>query len=381
MSLALTDEQTMLANTAGAFVAEHSPIARIRRLRDTKDERGYSLDLYRRMADLGWTGVPFAESDGGMGMGLAALILVTEAMGRGLAPEPILTSVAAAGQALALGGTAEQKARWLAPVIAGEKVLALAYQEKDSRFDLARVSAHARRAEGGWILTGGKAHVLDGHLADAWVVAARTSGEPADARGITLFVVPGDAPGVKTTRWWRIDTPRNAAGLSLDGVRVGESDVLGAVDEGHALLSRVIDRATVALCGEMLGSMSESFDRTLAYLKERKQFERVIGSFQALKHRAARMYMEIELSRSATMAAARALDAGEASAPALVSVAKARCSDAFVSIANEAIQMHGGIGMTDEHDIGFFFKRARVAEMTFGDSAYHRDRYATLSGY
>ena len=381
MQLALTDEQTMLANTANAFVAEHSPIARIRKLRDTKDARGYSLDLYRQMADLGWTAVPFEEGDGGMGMGLSGLILITEAMGRGLAPEPVLSSVAMAGQALALGGSAEQKARWLAPLIAGEQVLALAHQEKDSRFDLARVSATARRAEGGWVLSGEKVHVIDGHIADAFVVAARTSGGATGTDGLTLFLVPGDAQGLTTTRWWRIDTPRNAASVTLDNVRLRDADVVGAVDDGHALLSRVIDRATVALCGEMLGAMSETFDRTLAYLKERKQFDRVIGSFQGLKHRAARMYMEVELSRSATMAAARAMDAGDAGAAALVSVAKARCSDAFVLIANEAIQMHGGIGMTDEHDIGFFFKRARVAEMTFGDAAFHRNRYATLNGY
>lgn len=381
MQLALTDEQTMLANTAGAFIAENSPIARIRKLRDTKDDRGYSLELYGRMAELGWTAVPFEESDGGMAMGLAALVIVTEAMGRGLAPEPLVSSIALAGQALALGGNAAQKAAWLTPAIAGEKVLALAYQEKDSRFDLAKVSATARRKDGGWVLAGEKAHVLDGHLADALVVAARTSGDPASAQGITLFLVPADAKGASSKRLWRIDAPRNAATITLSDVRVDEGAIVGALDEGHALLERAVDRATVALSGEMLGSMSEAFDRTLAYLKERKQFDRVIGSFQGLKHRAARLYIEIELARSATMAAARAVDAGAPDAAALVSVAKARCSDAGVVVANEAIQMHGGIGMTDEHDIGFFFKRARVAEMTFGDAAFHRDRFATLNGY
>nr|WP_306296746.1 acyl-CoA dehydrogenase [Candidatus Entotheonella palauensis] len=169
--------------------------------------------------------------------------------------------------------------------------------------------------------------------------------------------------------------------ISLSGVRVGTDAVIGNPDEALPLLEEVIDGGTVALCGEMLGGMCEAFDRTMSYLKERKQFDAVLGSFQALKHRAAYMFIETELARSATMAAARAVDAGEANAKALVSVAKARCSDAYVKIANEAVQMHGGIGMTDEHEIGFFLKRARVAEMTFGDAAYHRNRYATLNSY
>lgn len=381
MQLALTDEQTMLANTAGTFLAEHSPLARVRKLRDLKDERGCSLDLYRRMAELGWTAVPFHEDDGGMGMGFAALILITEAMGRRLAPEPVLSSIAFAGQAVALAGNAEQKRRWLPGLIAGEKVLAFAHEEAGARFDLACVATSARRDGQGWVLSGEKVHVLDGHLADGFVVAARTSGEQASAKGISLFLVPGDARGLTTTRGWRIDTPRNTARVTFDGVRVAEGDVLGALDDGHALLSRAADRATVALCGEMLGAMSEAFERTLAYLKERKQFDKVIGSFQALKHRAARMYMELELARSATMVAARAIDERADDTAALVSIAKARCSDAIILIANEAVQMHAGIGMTDEHDIGFFFKRARVAEMAFGDAAHHRDRYATLLRY
>jgi alkylation response protein AidB-like acyl-CoA dehydrogenase len=375
----LTEDQSMLARTASAFVTEHSPISRLRKLRDSKDERGYSTAVYKQMAELGWTAIPFSEQDGGLGMGCAEVVIVTEAIGRALAPEPLIPSMLA-GQVLALGGTAAQKSAWLAPAIAGEKVLAAAYAEPGSRFDLARVSARAERAGNGYKLSGEKTLVWGGHCADAYVVSARTSGNTGDATGITLFLVPASAKGVSSERQQRVDS-QNASIVRLKDVALTDADVIGTANDGHALLARAVDRATVALCGEMLGGMSEAFDRTLAYLKERKQFGVPIGSFQALKHRAAKIYIEIELSRSAVMAAARALDDGNAEAEALVSVAKARLSDAYCLVANEAVQMFGGIGMTDEHEIGFFMKRARACEMTFGDAAYHRDRFARANGF
>jgi alkylation response protein AidB-like acyl-CoA dehydrogenase len=380
MSLVLTEDQTMLARTASAFITEHSPIARLRKLRDSKDERGYSPAVYKQMAELGWTAIPFSEQDGGLGMGCAEVVIVTEALGRALAPEPLIPSIALAGQVLALGGTAAQKAAWLTPAIAGEKVLTAAYAEPGSRFDLARVNARAERASGGYRLNGEKTLVWAGQCADAYVVAARTSGGGHETAGITLFLVPASTAGVSSERQQRVDS-QNSAIVRFKDVALKDTDVIGTANDGHTLLARAVDRATVALCGEMLGGMSEAFDRTLAYLKERKQFGVPIGSFQALKHRAAKMFIEIELSRSAVVAAARALDEGNAEAEALVSVAKARLSDAYCLVANEAVQMHGGIGMTDEHDIGFFMKRARACEMTFGDAAYHRDRFARASGF
>jgi acyl-CoA dehydrogenase len=380
MQLVLTEDQTLLARTANEFVAGSASVARLRKLRDTRDERGYALDRFARMAELGWTAIPFSEQDGGLGMGLAEVVLVTEAMGRGLAPEPYIPAIVLAGRAVALGGNAQHKGTWLGPVIAGEKVLALAHAGRRGRFDLTRVPVRATPAGGGFRLTGQATQVWGGHLADAYVVAARTAGQDGDRDGITLFLVPAQARGVASERQHRIDS-LNAAQLTLDDVEVGEADVLGRAGDGHGLLARVIDEATVALTGEMLGGMSEAFDRTLGYLRERRQFGVAIGSFQALKHRAARLYIELELARSAVMAAARALDAQSADAAQLVSLAKARLSDAYCLIANEAIQLHGGIGMTDEHDIGFFVKRARVSEMTFGDAAYHRDRFAALGGY
>jgi acyl-CoA dehydrogenase len=313
-------------------------------------------------------------------MGLAEVVLITEAMGRGLAPEPYIPSIVLAGRAVALGGSAQHKVDWLGPVIAGQKVLALAHARRRSRFDLTRAPVRATRVDGGYRLAGEATQVWGGHLADAYVIAARTAGDDGDPGGIALFVVPAGTPGLAAVRQHRIDS-LNVAQLVLDDLAVGDDAELAAAGDGFGLLSRVIDEATVALAGEMLGGMSEALERTLAYLRERRQFGVAIGSFQALKHRAARLYIELELSRSAVMAAARAVDARTADAPQLVSLAKAKLSDAYCLIANEAVQLHGGIGMTDEHDIGFFLKRARASEMTFGDAAFHRARFAELAGY
>jgi alkylation response protein AidB-like acyl-CoA dehydrogenase len=378
MQLALTEDQVLLARTASDFIMASPPIARLRKLRDARDARGYAPERFARMVELGWTAIPFSEADGGLGMGLAELVLVTEAMGKGLAPEPLIPSIVLGGRAIALAGCALHKATWLAPAIAGTRQLALAYAGRDSRFDLTRVPVTATRSNGSFRLTGQATQVWGGHLADAYVVAARTSGHGRE--GITLFVVPASAPGLTRVRQHRVDS-LNAALLIFEGVEAHEADVLGALGDGHAVLARVIDEATVALTGEMLGGMAEAFERTLVYLRERRQFGVPIGSFQALKHRAARLYIELELSRSAVMAAARAVDGARADAAQLVSLAKAKLSEAYLLVVNEAVQLHGGIGMTDEHDIGFFLKRARACEMTFGDAAYHRDRFATLDGY
>jgi acyl-CoA dehydrogenase len=331
------------------------------------------------MADVGFTSIAIDEKDGGLGLGLSSLVIVTEALGRVLAPEPLIPSLHAA-QALALGGSDALKDEVLAPVLAGSRVIALAQSERGARYDLAAVALRAEPSKDGYVLAGDKVHVWGGFGADGYVVSARTSGRPRELKGITLFYVPAGATGVTVTAESRVDS-QNAATVRFANVEVKRAAMIGAEGEGLSILERATERATVALCGEMLGGMSEAFERTVAYLKERKQFGVLIGTFQALKHRAARMYVEIELARSAVMAAARALDEQTEDASALVSLAKARLSDAYCLVANEAVQLHGGIGMTDEHEIGFFMKRARAAEMTFGDAAFHRDRFAKLSGY
>ena len=380
MELVLTEDQELLAKTAADFVRAYSPVSRVRALRDAQDPLGFSRTLWKEMAELGWVGILIPEVYGGAGMGLADLAVVLEALGRTLAPEPFLSTVLLGGQLLTRAGSEAQKQAWLPGIAAGDKILTVAYQEAHSRYDLQRVATKAEPRDTGWRLSGEKIQVLDAHTADGLIVSARTAGEQDNGDGITLFLVPQGAPGLTVTRQQRIDN-RAVALVSLNGVRVGVESVVGAAGEGGRVLSQVVDRAMVGLCAEMLGGMSQIFDDTLVYLKTREQFGVLIGTFQALKHRAARIFMEIELARSTVMAAARAADTGDEELEALVSLAKARCSDAFMLAANEAIQMFGGIGMTDEHDAGFYLKRARVAEMAFGDAAWHRDRWARLHGY
>ena len=380
MDLVLSEDQELIAKTAGDFVKQKSPIARVRELRDTNDPVGFSRALWHEMAELGWVGIAFPESVGGAGLGFAELAVVLEELGRTLAPEPFLSTVLLAGQALLLGGDEAKSAAWLPRVCKGEAILALAQQEAKSRYDLAAVETKAERAGAGFRLTGEKIQVLDGHVADAFVVLARTAGGPREAKGLTLFLVPKGAAGLTVTRQTRLDG-RNAALVRLDGVSVGADAAVGTVDAGHELLARVVDRATVGLSAEMLGGMQQAFALTVEHLKQRLQFGVPIGSFQALKHRAANVFIELELAKSAVMAAARAVDAGEPDLARLVSLTKARCSDAYVLATNEGVQMFGGVGMTDEYDIGFYMKRARAAELTFGDAAFHRARWAALSGY
>ena len=381
MDLVLSEEQELLQQTAREFVAGRSSFKRLRALRDD-DPDGFSRALWREMGRLGWLGIVLPVEHGGLGLGYLDLMVVMEELGRGLMPEPMLSSVLLGGNAILLGGSAAQRAEHLPAVAAGDRLLALAYQETGGRYRPHHVETRASAAGTGWVLGGEKVHVLDGHVADHLVVSARTAGETAAAEGITLFLIPRDTAGVTVHRMARIDA-RNAAIVELRDVRVGREAVVGDVDRGGALLGRVLDRATIALSAEMLGGMLAAFDMTVDYLKTRVQFGVLIGTFQALKHRAARMFVETELARSAVMHAHRVLDEGrdDTEVARAAAVAKARCSDAFTLIGNEAVQMHGGIGMTDEHDIGFFLKRARAAAVTFGDAAYHRDRMAVLDGY
>jgi alkylation response protein AidB-like acyl-CoA dehydrogenase len=376
MDLVLSEERELLQQTTRDFVAARSSLRRIRALRDTDDRDGFSRDLWREMARLGWAGIVLPEEYGGLGLGYMDLMVVMEEFGRGLLPEPMLSTVLLGANAILLGGTDAQRREHLPAVATGERLLTLAWQEPGSRYDPQRVETRAERAGGAWRLRGDKIQVLDGTAAD-WLVVSARSGD-----GITLFLLRPGAPGVTVERQVRVDG-RNAALLHLADARVEVDGVLGEVDGGGPLLARVLDRATIALTAEMLGGMGAAFEMTVEYLKTRVQFGVPIGSFQALKHRAARMFVELELSRSAVMHAHRVLDEGrdDTAVARTASLAKARCSDAYMLIGNEGVQMHGGIGMTDEHDIGFFLKRARAAQLSFGDAAWHRARIARLDGY
>jgi alkylation response protein AidB-like acyl-CoA dehydrogenase len=378
--LVLSEEQELLRRTAADFVAQHAPVSRLRRLRDAGDAAGFSTDLWKQMGELGWPGILLPEEYGGLGLGYADLVVVLEQLGAALAPEPFLGTVLLAGNAILLGGSDEQREAILPRVAAGETVLALAHHEPGARHRLLRVRTRAERAGTGFRLRGEKDLVLDGAVADRLVVSARVAGGDDDARGIALFLVDPRAPGVSVRRQQLVDH-RSAALVALDGVEVGADAAVGTPGEAADLLAKVVDRALVGLSADMLGGMSRAFELTIAYLRERKQFGVAIGSFQALKHRAARMFIEVELARSAVMAAARAIDEGSPDASLLAAVAKARLSEGFVQVANEAVQMHGGIGMTDEHDVGFYLKHARVTEILLGDAAVHRDRFAALQGF
>lgn len=380
MALVLTEEQQLIKDTAHEFLAKHAPISQLRELRDTKDARGYSETMWKQMAELGWSGIIFPEAFGGTDYGYQALGVIVEEGGRTLAASPLFATVILGGSAVLQGGTEEQKQDILNAVVTGDRLLALALEE-GAHHNPYGAATTAQMSGEGYVLNGRKVFVLDGHVADQIIVVARTSGQPGDRAGLTLFLVDAAADGLNRIRTMTADS-RNAAIVELKQVDVPASAVLGSLDRGADILDAVLDRARILISAEMLGAAQQAFDRTLQYLKERTQFGVLIGSFQALKHRAADMFCELELSRSVVLEALTALDEKSPEDVAkLASLAKAKLSDTLHTVSSEAIQMHGGIGMTDEFDIGFFIKRSRVCEQAFGTAAFHRDRYATLEGF
>lgn len=377
--LILSEDQELIRDSARELVQAKSPIKEMRRLRDTRDADGFSRALWKEAVELGWAGIPFGEELGGAGLGYAELGIVLEELGRTLAPTPLLSTVVLAGSAVQLAGSAAQKEQLLRGICDGSRVLALAHQETP-RFAPYRTATRAEKTASGWRITGKKIFVLDGHVADTLVVVARVSGGESDRDGLGLFLVPATQKGVAIARTTVIDG-RNAAQLELAGVEIGADAALGAPGAAADVLDAVFDRGAAALAAEMLGGIQEAFDRTLAYLKARDQFGVKIGTFQALKHRTADWFCEVELTRGIVLEALRAIDGGSKDIARFVSAAKARASDTFILSGEEGVQMHGGIGMTDEEDIGLFLKRARATEQTLGDGGYHRDRFAKLGGY
>jgi len=374
-SLLLNDEQKMLSKTAHEFIRERAPAARIRSFRDSRDEVGFSRALWNEMAELGWLGLQIPEDYDGLGLGFFDLCVVLEQSGRELMPEPFVSTLLLGTQTLLLGGTEAQKKALLPGIAAGEMLLTVGHEEASSRDDSSKRATVARKSAEGFELSGEKIQVLDGHLADRIIVSATTSDG-----GCTLFLVdPADA-GVTTKRQFRIDG-LNAAIVKLDGVAVHRDDIVGELGGGATLLQAVFDRAAVGLSAQMLGASEQAFADTIEYIKEREQFGVPIGSFQALQHRAVSVYTEIALTRSVVLAAARTIDEAPDEVPRLASLAKAMASETFMHAAKEAIQMHGGIGVTDEHDIGLYIKRAQATYMTFGKPSQHRQRWAELHGY
>jgi alkylation response protein AidB-like acyl-CoA dehydrogenase len=379
MTLVLSEEQELLRNTAREFIGENAPVKELRRLRDEQDAIGFSRAMWTEMAELGWAGILLPEEFGGSDLGYAELGVVLEETGRTLAATPFLSTVLLGGNAVLLGGNETQKKEILPALAKGERILALALEEAAHHAPYA-IATRAEATSSGYKLSGKKTFVQDGHVADQLVVVARTAGKPGERDGLTLFLVPRGARGLSVKRTIMVDG-RNAANVTLDGVELEKSAVLGSAGRGADVLDKVLDRATIGLAAEMVGTLTEAFERTIKYLKDRKQFGVPIGSFQALKHRAANMFVEVELSRSIVLDALRAIDENRPDVAQLASVAKARVSDAIHLIGNEGVQMFGGIGVTDEEEIGLFLKRARVAELTLGDAAHHRARFATLNGF
>jgi alkylation response protein AidB-like acyl-CoA dehydrogenase len=375
MPLYLDDDQTVLQDTIRDFVAEHAPVSHMRALRDADDAAGFSRDLWKQFAEMGFTGILIGEHQGGLGLGHVEAGVVLEEIGRNLSPSPFLTTAVAAVEALKGTGQAE---RWFPGIIAGETVAALAIAEGAKHRDT--VAMTAERSGNGFKLTGAKRFVTHGHTADLIIVAARTGGSADDKDGITLFAVPKDAAGL-TANAERLADSSLAARLEFEGVEVDADAVIGEVDAGRTPLDRLLRAGRTGASAELLGVGGGAMDMTIGYMKERKQFGTLIGSFQALQHRAAHLYSEMEVARAAVLKAQQLLDQGSDRADEAVSVAKAMTALATTLSVQEGVQMHGGIGMTDEYDIGFYMKRARVLAEMFGDANFHADRLAVAAGY
>ena len=373
MALVLNEEQLMLKDAARDFLRNRAPVSHLREIRDSGNADGFSREIWAEMVDMGWTAILVPEEHGGLGYGYTGMGIVLEESGRTLTPSPLLGTAMTAVAALTMAGSAEQCASILPGIVSGERMLALACDE-NSRHEPDRVSVEAEADGEEFRLNGSKTAVLDGHVADTFIVSAWTGG------GVSLFLVPADANGVHVTRYPELDIGF-AAHVKFDHVALSEDSLLGSLNDGQATLDRVLDAARIGSSAELLGIAQEAFERTIAYLKERKQFGVHIGSFQALQHRAAHLFGEIEMCKSLVLKALQILDEDSGPCAELASMTKAKLSATAHKAATEAIQMHGGIGMTDDFDIGFFLKRCRILETRYGDRNFHLDRFARQRGY
>ncbi len=378
MALVLNEEQQLLKESAEGFFKEKAPVSHLRRLRDDKDELGYSKDLWAEMSEMGFAGLLVDEDHGGTAFGYVGAGIVAEAMGHTLSPSPFMASSIVAASVVAAAGSEAQKAELLPAIASGELVVTLAIDE-GSRHNPEGVALKAEKAGDGYKLSGLKTFVPDGSGADKILVLARTSGEAGERDGLSLFVVDRGTKGLIIDSIVSVDS-RNWTKVTFESVSLDGTALIGG--EGKALdtVESALDRARIVVAAELLGISQYCFTETVEYLKERKQFGVPIGSFQALQHRAAELYGEIEVTRSAVLKALQMADAG-GDVAWFASLAKAKASKTAELTTNEAIQMHGGIGMTDEFDMGFYIKRARVLQHLYGDFNYHADRFARLSGY
>ena len=378
MALTLTDDQTALRDSARDFLSEQSPVAALRALRDGNDASGFSRPLWARFAEMGYTGVLVPEAHGGLGLGHVEAGVVMEQIGHQLCASPFLASSVVATTALRLAGNAAQQAAWLPRLAAAQAIATLAVDEA-AKHRPQQLATTARAEGGSWWLDGAKTLVLDGHVADVFIVAARVGAGSGEA-GTGLFLVDARASGVVVERTVMVDA-HNAARLQFQAVQLGADALLGTVETGAANLAATLDAGRCAAAAELLGLADEVFARTVDYIKQRKQFGKLIGEFQGLQHRASMLYADLEISRAALIHAQQALDADIRTAGQAVAVAKARAGRTATTAVQEGVQMHGGMGMTDAFDIGFFMKRARALQELWGDSNFHVNAFASHLGY
>jgi alkylation response protein AidB-like acyl-CoA dehydrogenase len=375
MDFGFSEEQGMLRKLAHDFLAKEAPMPTVRRMME--DDVGYSVETWRKMSELGWMGLIFPQDLGGTGLRILDLVVVLEEMGRALMPGPFFSTVLLGGSSLLEGGNDAQKARYLTPLIAGELKATLAVAEAGGAWDAAAVTATATADAGGFLLNGIKRFVPDAHVADLILVAARTESSKGEA-GVSLFAVDVPKEGVSVTTLETLDQTRKLCDVKLDQVRVGPDSLLGTRGAGSAILQRVLDRAKVALCAEMCGGAERVLEMSVEYAKVRVQFDRPIGSFQAIQHKCANMLSLVESAKAATYYGAWAVSNDVPEASLAAAMAKSYASDAYRVVTGEAIQIHGGIGFTWEHDLQLYFRRAKASELTFGDGTFHRARVAEL---
>ena len=379
MKLVLTEEEQFLKDTAKNFADERSPITHFRALRDNNDSLLWDKDLWSEMTKLGWPGILIPEDYGGSNFGVTGISVILNECAKTLTPSPLFATGVIGAYSITNYGTEKQKEFYLPKIVNGELTTALAIDES-SHHNPADTEIIAKKEGSSFIINGKKTFVIDGASADLIILLARTSGIKGDMTGLTLFLVDANSNGIDRRKLDMADS-RNYANINFKNVEIPDSDILGDLETGGETIENILDIGRIAMASEMLGNAEAAFETTLDYLKQRKQFGVLIGSFQALQHRAAEMFCEIELTKSSVMGAMKAADEGSNELQRLSSLAKTVAGETLHLVSNEAVQMHGGIGVTDEYDIGFFLKRARVAEQIFGSSKYHTERYANLSGF
>ncbi len=378
MDFSLSDEQTMLQDSVARFIDNDYDFETRQKL--AASDRGFSDSLWQQFAELGWTAVPFSEADGGLDGGAVETMLIMEQFGRGLVLEPYLASVVLAGGVLRRAASPAQRERWLPALIDGSQIATLAFAEPQSRYRLDDVVTSAARDGDDFVLNGHKAVVLAGDSADLLIVSARTSGTQHSPEGLTLFAIPADAPGLSRRAYPTVDGLR-AAEITLTDVRVHADDVLGDIDAGGPVLSAAVDDGALAVSAEALGIMQKLNEKTLDYTRSRVQFGTPIAAFQALQHRMVDMFMDAEQSRSLLYWAVMSADADDATARAVaVSAMKYQVGSAGRKLGQEAVQLHGGMGVTWELDVAHYFKRLTSIDTLFGNADYHLERFITLGG-